>query len=214
VARLVAGATPLAPAGLAVVAVGVLAVRVSTALDPLRRWLRAHRAVRRLAGLAAELRAATPEWAASSVEDHWSLRDPSGRLYRTVIAIRDASATLLGALDGDAPLERAAAFARARCGPGVPAAALAEACWLRLALRQRAATPRPADSVAAQFPERTAEPPGSLDDEAAFLVAVARSWSSPLVAEFLDGAGDHAASRPGRVRAGRRAGAAGRAIAR
>jgi hypothetical protein len=213
-ARLVAGATPLAPAGLALVAVGVLAVRAAAALDPARRWYRAHRALGELAGLAGELRTATPEWAATSVADRWSVRDPSGRLYRRVIGIRDASTTLLGALDGDAPLERAAAFARARCGPGPAAAALAEACWLREALRRRAAAQRPADPRPAQFPARAAEPPGSLDDEAAFLVAVARAWSSPLVAEFLAGTGDHAASPNTWDLSAWAAGDAGRAIAR
>jgi hypothetical protein len=197
VARVVAEASPLAPLGLAVVAVGVLTARAATALDPVLRWCRDHRALRGLAGLAAELSAATPEWAVSSVEDRWSVRNPAGQLYRRVIAIRDASWTLLGALDGDAPLERAAEFARSRAGAGPEAAALAEACWLREALRERAGAARTADPRPAQFPEPSPEPPGSLDDEAALLVAVARAWSSPLIAEFLDAGAHHSALRAG-----------------
>jgi len=186
-AGLVGGAVPLAPLGLAVVAVGVLAVRAATLLDPVLHWGRAHLALLRLAGLAAELAAAAPEWAISSVADRWSVRNPAGQLYRRVIAIRDASWTLLGSLDGDAPLERAAEFAAGRVGPGRPEAALAEACWLREAVRKRARAGRPSGPRATQFPQRPPEPPGSVDDEAAFLVAVARAWSSPLIAEFLGG---------------------------
>jgi hypothetical protein len=208
-AEALTGAAPLAPLGLAVVAVGVLTARTVTALDPVRRWWRAHRALHRLAGLAAELATAVPEWAATSVEDRWTLRDPAGRLYRRVIAIRDASWTLLGALDDDPARQRAAEFARTRLGAGPAAAALAEACWLHAALRARVAEPRRREPRPVQFPGRHPEPPGSVDDEAAALVAVARAWSSPLVAEFLDRADHHAAWRAGRPAAsaagGRRA---------
>jgi hypothetical protein len=189
-AALVAVAVPLAPLGLAVVAVGVLGVRAATALDPVLRWGRAHLALHRLGGLAGELAAAAPEWGVSSVDDRWSARNPADQLYRRVIAVRDASWTLLGSLDDDAPLERAAEFAAARTGGGRPAAALAEACWLRAAVRERARAGRPSGPRATQFPQRTPEPPGSVDDEAAFLVAVARAWRSPLTAEFLAGSGD------------------------
>jgi hypothetical protein len=194
--RMVAAATPLAPAGLALVAVGVLVVRAATALDPVVHWGRAHLALRRLDALARELVSAAPEWAVSSVENRWAVRNPGGQLYHRVIAIRDASWTLLGSLDGDVPLDRAAEFATARVGGGPGSAALAEACWLRYAVEVRARGERPAGPQPAQFPERLAEPPGSVDDEAGFLVAVARMWSTPMVEEFVDGlTADHSADR-------------------
>jgi len=66
-------------------------------------------------------------------------------------------------------------------------AALAEACWLRYAIEARARGARPPGQGAAQFPDRVPEPPGSLSEEADFLVAVARAWRDPLVEEFLAG---------------------------
>lgn len=180
--------TPLIPIGLAVVAVGVLTGRVLTAVFPLVRWVSAHLALRRLDRLAEELVAAAPEWGISTVEDRWALRNPAGQLYRRVIAIRDVSWTLLGQVD-NAVVGRAMEFARARAGfAGEDAvAALAEACWLRYAVKVRHSGARPPHAGPAHFPERIPEPAGSLHEEAAFLVAVARMWRHPLVEEFLRG---------------------------
>jgi hypothetical protein len=178
----------LTPIGLAVVALGVLIGRLLTAVFPLVRWLSAHLALRRLNRLAGELVAAAPEWGVSTVEDHWAVRNPAGQLYRRVIAIRDAGWTLLGLVD-NAVISRANEFARARAGfAGEDAvAALAEACWLRYAVRARQGGATPPHADPAHFPERIPEPAGSLHEEAAFLVAVARMWRHPLVEEFLRG---------------------------
>jgi hypothetical protein len=188
VERVGAAAAPLAPTGLAVVAAGVLASRAVTAAEPVLGWLRAHAALRRLDGLARDLGAAVPEWGTSTVGHGWALRKPAGQLYRRVITIRDASWTLYGLVEGGPVVERAAAFARAHRGPhGEQAvAALAEACWLRCAIRARARGARPVPG-AAQFPARVPEPPGSLAEEAGFLVAVAEAWRDPLVDEFAAG---------------------------
>jgi hypothetical protein len=185
-AAVAAAAAPLAPVGLAVVACGVLAVRVVTTFTPLLRWLSSHRALRKLDGLAAELVAAAPEWDVSTVEDRWAVRNPGDQLYRRVIAIRDASWTLFGLVDNEV-ITRALDFARSRAGFAGEAAvaALAEACWLRYAVEARARGAQPFDATAAHFPERIPEPPGSLHEEAAFLVGLARMWRHPLVDEFL-----------------------------
>jgi hypothetical protein len=185
--RVGAAAEPLAPVGLGVVAVGVLGTRLLTAAAPLARWFGDHRALRRLEPLARHLAAAAPEWGISSVADRRTLRDPAGRLYRRVIAVRDASWTLVGLAEDGAVIERAQDFARARAGQaGDEAVAVrAEACWLRYAVEAAARGARPVDADDARFPERVPEPAGSLREEAAFLVAVARMWHDPRVEEFL-----------------------------
>jgi hypothetical protein len=189
VERMGAAAAPLAPTGLAVIAVGVLATRTVTALLPAAGWLRAHVALRRLDGLARELGAAAPEWGMSSAEHRWALRKPVGQLYRRVITIRDASWTLFGLVEEGVAVECAVDFARSRRGDdGEQAvAALAEACWLHYAISARARGVRPAGDGSAHFPERVPEPPGSLSEEVDFLLAVARAWRDPLVGEFLAG---------------------------
>ncbi|HZG92268.1 MAG TPA: DUF6545 domain-containing protein, partial [Pseudonocardia sp.] len=137
--------------------------------------------------LAHRLAEAAPEWGISSVADRRTLRDPGGRLYRRVIAMRDASWTLVGLAEDGAVIERAQDFARSRAGPAgdEAVAVLAEACWLRYAVEAAARGARPVDADAARFPERVPEPAGSLREEAAFLVAVARLWYDPRVEEFL-----------------------------
>ncbi|MCO1656889.1 DUF6545 domain-containing protein [Pseudonocardia humida] len=187
VERLGAAGAPLAPTGLAVIAAGVLAGRVLAVVQAIRGWVGAHLALRRLDGLARELGAAVPEWGVTTVEHRWAVRKPAGQLYRRVIAIRDASWTLFGVVEGGFAMECADGFARSRRGSlGEQAVAvLAEACWLRYAIEARARGARPPGPGAAHFPERVPEPPGSLSEEADFLVAVARAWRDPLIDEFL-----------------------------
>jgi hypothetical protein len=187
VERLGAAGAPLAPTGLAVIASGVLAGRALALAQAARGWCRAHLALRRLDGLARELGEAVPEWGATTVEHRWAVRKPAGQLYRRVIAIRDASWTLYGVVEGGVAVDCAVDFARSRRGPvdEQSVAALAEACWLRYAIEARARGARASGHGGAQFPERVPEPPGSLSEEADFLVAVARAWRDPLVGEFL-----------------------------
>jgi len=91
-------------------------------------------------------------------------------------------------VEGGVAVDCAVDFARSRRGPGDEraVAALAEACWLHYAIEARARGAHPSGPGGAQFPERVPEPPGSLSEEADFLVAVARAWGDPLVGEFLD----------------------------
>ncbi|WP_214407318.1 DUF6545 domain-containing protein [Pseudonocardia lacus] len=186
--RLGVAGTPLAPVGLAVIATGVLAGRALAIVQAVDGWFRAHLALRRLDGLARELGAAVPEWGVTTVEHRWAVREPAGQLYRRVIAIRDASWTLYGMVEGGVAVDCAVDFARSRRGVvgEQEVAALAEACWLRYAIEARARGRRPPGPGAAHFPERVPEPPGSLAEEADFLVAVARVWRDPLIEEFLD----------------------------
>jgi hypothetical protein len=188
VERLGAAGAPLAPTGLAVIASGVLAGRALALAQAAAGWCRAHLALRRLGGLARELETAVPEWGVTTLGHRWAVRKPAGQLYRRVIAIRDASWTLYGVVEGGVAVDCAVDFARSRRGSADEhaGAALAEACWLRYAIAARARGARPQGHSAAHFPERVPEPPGSLSEEADFLVAVARAWRDPLIEEFLD----------------------------
>lgn len=178
----------LAPAGLTLIAVGVLAARSVPLLKPLERWFSAHRALRRLSRLAAELIAAAPEWGDATEASAWSLRDPSGQLYLKVILIRNASFSLWGGYTDDALIGQALAFAQDRVASGryTDMLAVAEACWLRAAINNRARGTEP-NTAEVEFGDRgPAGPAGSLRDDTAFLLAVERTWSGPLVEEFLN----------------------------
>jgi hypothetical protein len=168
-----------ASVGLSLIAAAFLIPRLAAALDPARRWASAWLAVRRLAPLTQALEAGAPEWDTPRSRSDASLRHPSLRLYREVIAIRDTSWTLLASVD-DAIIAEAVAFAR-RCVLSTDEqaiAALAEACWLGHALRVRRSGSRhpvPAhDLVILDRPPD--EDDGSLRDEVTFLLAVARAW--------------------------------------
>lgn len=191
--RLTGAIDVLSSAGLTLIAAGFIAPRLATAVDRPRRWLSAQIAVRRLSALADELAEAAPEWALRGDRTPTSLRDPSIRLYRQVILIRDASWTLLGSVD-DALIAEAVTFARRWAGSDneQAVAALAEACWLSHAVRVRRSghgTPPHGDQDLVILDRASDEAIGSLDDEADFLVAVAGAWrNTGLIDRFLSAA--------------------------
>lgn len=176
--------------GLAITACGLLLARVVTTARPLVRWVHTVVALRRLSRLATALASATPEWVRELPPARWNqtdFRHPDRRLYQVVIFIRDATVTLLGAVDNEL-IRAAVGFALHRRPHARPASleALAEACWLRYAADTRAAggTTPPYDRDM-QILDADPGPTGSLGDEVIFLTAVAAAWDGPLVEQFI-----------------------------
>lgn len=190
----VAVATQLSDAitvvGLLTIALGLAVPDLSKLAAPAWRWGRAALVLHRLRQLATELGEATPEWDSGGPTPSWAWSDArhlEPAVYRAVIRIRDATWTLLGAVE-DVEIRHAITVAlRARPGGRqIAVAALAEACWLRRAVHRRThGSAPPTRPYALRVLERAPdEAIGSLDDEVAFLSAVARAWRSRTARSF------------------------------
>lgn len=166
-------------AGVAIVGGAMLVPSVVVIGAPLAGWIGITIALHRLDPLARALVSAAPEWAPLPDPPRiWRpSRDPTIRLYRTIIMIRDTTWDLLRLVDDD---EVGAAVVYGRhCRPDddLAATALAEACWLSYAIcLSRAGGAPVADQEVVFLPRDADEPVGSVAEEVDFLTAVARAW--------------------------------------
>lgn len=172
----------VATAALSVVAVILLVLRAATNLNPLSAWLYAHWSLYRLDRLARVLVATVPEWSRErGLLDRHSVRHPARQLYPRVIAIRDMSWTLLGRVDTPLIVE-ACRYATAVYPTHHEDAvtALAEACWLRVAVVR----PHAEIESDVEYIEHGSGDQVSLRDDVTFLVAVERAWRGPHARRF------------------------------
>lgn len=183
-------------AGLLAFGLGITLPRLLAPLHPFLRWLATVRLLRRLRPLVVDLAEVAgewrPSWGRSGLQR--TMRRTDEQLYSLVIFIRDASWSLLRLVD-DREVGEAVAYARQHLGLDddqlLTAAdrrdvvALAEACWLRLAIARRnsgAAALPPPDFAILERDRGT--PSGSIAEEHHFVAALAQAWQRR---DVLDG---------------------------
>jgi hypothetical protein len=190
---------PLAPAvavvsgavgasGLLLLGAGVVVPGTVARVGAAYHWVAAVRVLRRARPLVSSLAEVAGEWAPSWGAGRSPLRLPVEQAYSVLIFVRDAAFMLRPFVGVD---EHAAARAHARRHGARDAAtteALAEACWLALAITRRRAGRPAVDEQDSVFLENTAAAPAaSVSAELACLEALATAWArTSVVAAFVD----------------------------
>ncbi len=172
--------------GLLAFGVGVKAASLARVVSRSQRLLMAVRVLRRARPLVQSLTTVAGEWAPERESGIVLLRRPIEQAYCLLVFVRDASFGLQPLVDA-AERDAAVQYARRYAGRNeLAVAALAESCWLALAI-ERFHRGHPAlveqDSVFLDPWDLPRNDTASVSAELAFLAAVARTWTQTAVLE-------------------------------